>query len=279
LRVRRTRGNQLEIYHYRQYVDERGLGRTKRLVKPGTQAADGVQSTITPIRNLDGRDREEMFSLHERYYDATTRDTFERDLSEKDAVVIIHHSGRIIGFSTYVVRQMKIGSETVHYLFSGDTVLHSARWGDPVLLRGFFRAAGEAKASIEGRLFWFCIIGGHRTFRILPNFFREFVPAIDNGPGSTDLLTIRDVIATARYGRFFDAVTGLVDFGPSQGHLRQEWADVAETASRNRFAAFFLRANPEYFRGVELACLAEFDTGNLKRYGAVSFAEGLGDGP
>lgn len=256
-----------------------GVGRTKRLVQSGTQEADGVRSTITPIRNLDGRDRDEMFSLHESYYDATTRDMFERDLSEKDAVVIIRLAGRIIGFSTYVVRPTKIGAETVHYLFSGDTVLHSARWGDPVLLRGFFRAAGQAKAGIEGRLFWFSIIGGHRTFRILPNFFREFVPAIDDRAGPSDLLTIRNAIATARYGRFFDAATGLVDFGPSRGHLRQEWADVAETASRNRFAAFFLRSNPDYFRGVELACLAEFDAGNLKRYGALSFAQGLGDGP
>ncbi|MBZ9676394.1 hypothetical protein [Mesorhizobium sp. ES1-1] len=251
----------------------------KRLVQPATQEADGVQSTIMPVHNVDRRDRDEMFSLHQRYYDATTREMFERDLSEKDAVVIIRHEGRIIGFSTYLVRQMTVGAETVHYLFSGDTVLHSARWGDPVLLRGFFRAAGKAKAGIEGRLFWFSIIGGHRTFRILPNFFRKFVPAIDDHAGSSGLMTIRDAIAAARYGRFFDAATGLVDFGPSQGHLRQEWADVAETASRNKFAAFFLRANPDYFRGVELACLAEFDSGNLKRYGAVSFAEGLADEP
>ncbi|WP_206522654.1 hypothetical protein, partial [Mesorhizobium sp. M7A.F.Ca.CA.001.09.2.1] len=118
---------------------------------------------------------------------------------------------------------------------------------------------------------------GHRTFRILPNFFREFVPAID-GRRSTRLVAIRDAIAVARYNSYFEPSTGLIDFGLSQGHLREQWADVEETAFRNRFAAFFLRANPFYFRGVELACLAEFELGNLKRYAAASFAEGLQDG-
>jgi hypothetical protein len=230
-----------------------------------------------PVPDLVPVERDQMFSLYRTYYEATDRNAFERDLAEKDAVIVVRCDRNIIGFSTYLVRPQAIGAETVHYLFSGDTILHSSRWGDPVLLRAFFRAAGAAKAGVKGRLFWFPIIGGHRTFRILPNFFRGFVPAV-NGHGSAGLLTIRDTIATARYGRYFDPATGLVDFGPSQGHLRDEWANAEETALRNRFAAFFLKANPHYFRGVELACLAEFEIGNLKRYGATSFAEGLADG-
>ena len=54
-------------------------------------------------------------------------------------------------------------------------------------------------------------------------------------------------IATARYGCHFDPETGLIDFGQSQGHLRHQWANVEETAQRNRYAAFFLKANPGIF--------------------------------
>ncbi|WP_256752310.1 hypothetical protein [Mesorhizobium sp. Mes31] len=246
-------------------------------MRSAAEEADSIESLTTPVADLMPVDRDQMFALYETYYEAVERNGFERDLAEKDAVVIIRRHGTIIGFSTYLVRQQTVGAETVNYLFSGDTVLHSARWGDPVLLRGFFRAAGAAKARTGGRLFWFPIIGGHRTFRILPNFFREFVPAI-HGAAAPRLEAIRNAIAAARYGHCFDAATGLVDFGPSQGHLRKQWADVEETAARNRFAAFFLKANPSYFRGVELACLAEFDASNLKRYGITSFAEGLADG-
>ncbi|TPI33075.1 hypothetical protein FJ970_13245 [Mesorhizobium sp. B2-1-8] len=243
----------------------------------GAGRADFIESGITPVAELAPADRDQMFALYETYYEAIDRDLFERDLSEKDAVVLVRRSRKIIGFSTYLVRHQAIGAETVHYLFSGDTVLHSSLWGNPVLLQGFFRAAGAAKAQVEGRLFWFSIIGGHRTFRILPNFFREFVPAVD-AQDSSQLRTIRDTIAVARHGHSFEPSTGLIDFGSSQGHLREEWADVEDTAIRNRFAAFFLKANPFYFRGVELACLTELEIGNLKRYGATSFAEGVRDG-
>ncbi|WP_296744731.1 hypothetical protein [Mesorhizobium sp.] len=242
------------------------------------EQTDSLESGTILIGDLGTDDRDEMFSLYEKYYTATDRGRFERDLSQKNAVVVVRGKQGIVGFSTLVVDRQVIDGETVHYLFSGDTVLDSSRWGDPVLLRAWFRAAGVAKSTIgEGRFFWFSIVKGDRTFRILPNFFREFVPAID-GKDRSDLERIRNLIATARYGRFFDTRTGLIDFGQSLGHLRQEWARVEEKAARNRYAAFFLRANPWYFRGVELACLAEFDLANLKRYGAASFAEGLRGG-
>jgi hypothetical protein len=237
-----------------------------------------LESETIPVGNLGNGDRDEMFRLYERYYEATDQGRFERDLSEKNAVVVIRRNSDIVGFSTLAVGSLIVDGETVHYLFSGDTVLDASRWGDPVLLRAWFRAAGAVKAKVgEERLFWFSIMMGHRTFRILPNFFREFVPAID-GKDRSDLRLIRNQIAAARYGRFFDATSGLIDFGHSQGHLRREWASVEKTAERNRFAAFFLSANPAYYRGVELACLAEFNSANLKRYGATSFAEGLSDG-
>ena len=253
-----------------QGIDQRG--------KTVSHNAGSTKSGTIPVRDLSKSDRDEMFCLYEKYYDAADRGRFEHDLAEKEVVVVISRQDEIIGFSTIFVGSQKIDGKMVHYLFSGDTVLDSSRWGDPVLLRAWFRAAGTVKARVgEGRLFWFSIMMGHRTFRILPNFFRDFFPSIE-GQDTNDLARVRNEIASARYGRYFNPETGLIDFGQSQGHLRHEWAGVEETATRNRYAAFFLKANPEHFRGVELACVAEFDIANLKRYGATSFAEGLADG-
>lgn len=220
-----------------------------------------------------------MFGLYERHYEAADRERFERDLAEKNSVVLVRsETGDIIGFSTILVGKQEVDGVEVNYLFSGDTVLDASRWGDPVLLRAWFKAAGTVKAKLgDGRLFWFPIVKGHRTYRVLPNFFRRYLPAAD-APAAPSLRRIRDRIATARYGKHFDPETGLIDFGESQGHLREEWADAERMARHNRHAAFFLSANPLYHRGVELACIAEFDLPNLQRYGATSFAEGMAHG-
>ncbi|BCM17185.1 hypothetical protein MJ8_09480 [Mesorhizobium sp. J8] len=217
-----------------------------------------------------------MFSLYERHYAAADRGRFEHDLAEKDSVVLVWSgAGDVIGFSTILVGRQEVDEVEINYLFSGDTVLDASRWGDPVLLRAWFRAAGAIKAGLGNRqLFWFPIVKGDRTYRILPNFFRTYFPAADTEI-APELKRIRDRIAGARYGRLFDPSTGLIDFGESQGHLREQWADAEHRAPRNRHAAFFLEANPLYHRGIELACIAEFDLSNLKRYGASCFAEGM----
>ena len=68
---------------------------------------------MTPVRPNPERyqfvisakdDRDEMFRLYEKYYDAAERGRFEYDLAEKDAVVVISRQHEIIGFSTYFRR-------------------------------------------------------------------------------------------------------------------------------------------------------------------------------
>jgi len=239
--------------------------------------AASLMSETVPVAELGERDRAAMFRLYERHYDAADRKRFDADLAEKQLVVVVR-AAEIVGFTTIAVEPFEIGGTAAHYLFSGDTILHPTHWGDPILLRAWFRAAGAVKAKTgAGRFFWFTIMKGHRTFRILPNFFRRFVPSIE-GTSDPELVAIRDRIAARRYGDCFDPRSGLVDFGASLGHLRADWADAEEAAGRNRHAAFFLGANPRYVHGVELACLAEFDRANLLRYACASFDAGFRHG-
>jgi len=219
-----------------------------------------------------------MFALFERYYENVSYSRFLTDLDAKDIVVLARRTDvEIVGFSTASFHLLDTDGKRIRYVFSGDTVADSAYWGDPVLLKAIFREAGRRKGRHpQQRLFWFSIFKGHRTFRVLPNFFKEFVPGIGDGP-SQALVRIRNAIARERYGAHFDEATGLVDFGRSLGNLRSEWATVDEAAQRSRFAALFRSLNPQADRGVELACLAEYDLPNLKRYAAPMFAEGLRD--
>jgi hypothetical protein len=216
-----------------------------------------------------------MYALYERHYDATDRKRFEADLSGKDLVLLIRNGcGDVVGFSTLSFHSQPIDCEEVFYLFSGDTILDAPFWGNSILLRTWFEVAGAVKRQMGSRrLYWFLIVKGHRTYRILPNFFSEYVPA-PNMPPAHPLLPIRDAIATARYGGQFSPETGLIDFGKSLGHLRPEWSGAEEAALRNSHAAAFVKLNPYHQRGVELACLTELAPGNLKRYASGCFAAG-----
>ena len=241
-----------------------------------SEEREGLTHDVLDAGTLSLDERKAMFALFDRYYERISYTRFLADLEAKDIVVLARRTdGEIAGFSTASFHQLDVDGQSIQYFFSGDTVLDAAHWGESGSMRALFREAGRRKArSPQERLFWFSIFNGHRTFRVLPNFFREFVPGTGDGP-NPELVSIRYAIARDRYGTQFDGATGLVDFGRSLGNLRSKWALLDEAAQRSRYAALFRSLNPHADRGVELACLAEFDLSNMKRYAATAFAEGL----
>lgn len=233
-----------------------------------------IETLIAP-RLLNAVARREMYELFARHYDEVTRTAFDRDLAAKDLVILLHApGGTLVGFTTLSSHDVRVAAKRMRYIFSGDTVMDSKSWGRGHLLKSWFRTAGAIKArSASVPLYWFLIVKGHRTYRILENFFRDYVPRV-NGRSDRTLLALRDTLAGRRFKSAFDPSSGLIDFGASHGQLAKRFHD-AQASSNRPLVREFLKLNPEYTRGVELACLAELRADNLKGYAASQFAAGL----
>ena len=64
-------------------------------------AEDALTSRIIPVSGVSSSDREEMWNLYRRFYAGTDRGLFERDLAQKDSLLLLNDSaGSIQGFST-----------------------------------------------------------------------------------------------------------------------------------------------------------------------------------
>jgi hypothetical protein len=112
-------------------------------------------------------------------------------------------------------------------------------------------------------LYWFLIVKGPRTFRYLPAFALQFLPDWRTSPvpRMTSLLTF---LARERFGNAYDPQTGVIRFRESHGHLAEQWAKISEREAARDDVQFFLRRNPGYVRGDELACLCELSSDNLR---------------
>src|SRR5262252_8949155 len=107
-----------------------------------------MSGTIVSQRELRASDREEMYALFSRYYDQTSRSRFDADLERKDQVILLYdHERRIQGFSTMKHLLIRYGDQTHRGLFSGDTVVAEAFWGQRVLGRLFLRHLFIEKAK------------------------------------------------------------------------------------------------------------------------------------
>jgi hypothetical protein len=209
-------------------------------------------SEVVPRQELTRRDRDAMFALYTRYFETRDRMVFERDLAEKQWVILLRDdAGDIEGFSTLM--SMSVNGATV--FFSGDTIVDRGRWGTYDLPRLWAR---HVFSAADENTWWFLISSGFRTYRYLPVFFRDFHPRLGGDAAMKPLL---DAIATEKFGDSYDPRTGVIRLA-TPAPLREGVSDP-EARLTNPHVGYFIEANPGHAEGDELACLVRVDVANL----------------
>jgi hypothetical protein len=225
---------------------------------------------------LDEAEKIAMFELYARYYLETDWDLFRGDLDDKDQVVLLSDKrGRLQGFSTLAVFSFVTASGSGRAIFSGDTIVDRAYWGEQDLAFTWIRLAGRIKAQQKDvPLFWFLIVKGHRTYRYLSAFTNSYFPHWQR-PTPVEVRCLMDDLARQRYGHHYDPRCGLIRFPTSRGQLKPTWANVSSSEMRRPEVSYFLERNPGYAQGDELVCLTELCEDNLRPLARRLFVQGM----
>lgn len=230
---------------------------------------------VAEVRTIGLAQQREMYALYERYYGGSSFEVFQRDLLAKDRVVLLRaQDEELQGFSTLTVYTRELEGTPLRVVFSGDTIIDERCWGSQAFAFTWLRFVGWLKAQApQTPLYWLLISKGHRTYRYLPAFSREYHPAHDRSmPPPTQALI--DFLATDRFGAAYDSAAGVLRFDQSQGHLRARLARIPEKDLRLPEVQYFLRRNPGYLQGDELVCLCELAAHNLKPIARRVFESG-----
>lgn len=226
-----------------------------------------LETRILDVTQVDADLAGDMLRLLDRHYGNVTPEGFRRDLAEKHWVIAFFGGGRLAGFSTQMLLETEYRGERHDAVFSGDTIVDPAHWGSTALFAAFAGLLRDLKAARpERRLFWFLISKGYRTYRMLPLWFRSFLPhpADPGGNLSAWQRGLLDHLARSKFGPAWSPERGILDFRGTGQYLRPSLGAVPEgKALADRHIRFFLEANPGHGRGDELACLAEFSQANL----------------
>ena len=220
--------------------------------------------SVRRVEDLTGREREQMYSLMNRYFAGVTRKRFEEDLAEKTWACVIHdaRSGRVVGFSTLMHFEAVVNARKVSALFSGDTIVAREHWGQQVLHRVMGdHMLGLVERSVPTPTFWLLISSGYKTYRFLPLFCREFFPRYD-GATPAGMRLLRDELAGIKFGTEYHPEAGVVRF-LEPAPLRPGVAEIDRVRLRDPHVAFFAHANPGHSMGDELVCIAELAPSNL----------------
>ena len=167
-----------------------------------------------------------------------------------------------------------VDGRRVRSLFSGDTIIEQAFWGEQTLPYRWIELAGQIKATDpDTPLYWLLISKGHRTYRYMPGFTYAYYPQ-SKSAAPDNIAQVMRVLGQARFGAAFDATAGIVRPVELATRLRPEF-DGMDGTVRNRHAAFFAQANAGYAQGDELLCLCELSAENLRPRARAQFLKGM----
>jgi hypothetical protein len=222
-----------------------------------------VRDRFVSRPRLSADERRAMYDLFRRHFDGVPFDRFERDLDEKNWVLLLaDRGGRLVGFSTLLYRSATIDAEPIRVAYSGDTIVDPSAWAEGALARAWIRALLDLHAPYASeRLLWLLISSGYRTYRFLPVFFREFWPRFD-APTPLPVRSAIETLAWAQFGEAFDAASGVVRFA-IPAVLRESLRGIPPSRRGDPHVTFFESANPGHECGDELVCLTEIATSNL----------------
>lgn len=230
-----------------------------------------LHSKTFPVSAITDGLKQRMFEIYSFYYGGTSPDLFFRDLNQKDQVVLLFDDqGQIRGFSTLRVLEI----QNIRTIFSGDTIVENEFWGRNDLAEAWIETAGIIKREAPHiPLYWFLIVKGHRTYRFLNVFSKKYYPAFgwETPPQMREMM---NTLAHSYFGESYDPSKGIVRYQESKGHLLEPWAKISEKDLRRPEVQFFLKINPNYFKGEELVCLCELDKDNLKPIAQRYFERG-----
>ena len=224
-----------------------------------------LQGHIHTVDQLNRDDHLAMFDLMNRHYEHVDTRVFTDDLAEKQWVLrlVDLDTGRLVGFSTQRLIPIDVNGQRRLVLFSGDTIVDEAAWGRP----DFFNTSAALVSRLIAAhpnedLYWYLISKGHRTYRFLPVFFREFFPRarVATPPLVKDIL---HGLGESRYPELYEPETGIIRADQHAYWLREDLMSIGEGRSRDRHVRFFLERNPGYAHGDELCCLAPLRMDNF----------------
>lgn len=229
---------------------------------------NSLKGSTVPISKLKPKDRSQLLDLFVTYYDDVCSDTFFRDLSDKDKIILLREKNTdvIKGFSTIKKLCVEYDNKKIYALFSGDTIVDSDFWGQSALSIQFVKNLILFKmGNPTSRLYWFLICKGFKTYLVLTKNFEVFYPRHDEVTPK-EINSLIDEFAMRIYPAEYNKMSKVIELSGKSYKLKDNVAPIGERERENEHIHFFDQSNPGWVDGDELCCVGLFNLKAIKCY-------------
>ena len=224
--------------------------------------------------DLSDSTKTQMYRLFSSQFENVPPEQFISDLDQRNWVLLLRDSdGELAAFSSMHVYETTINARKLTLLYSGDTAVDSATWNDSALSYNLMGAFNWLTRYYDCEtLYWFLLVSGYRTYRLLPVFSEIFYPRFDEETPE-DVQALMQYMATERFNDNYDRDSGIVRLDvPSV--LREGYRGIPDNRLVDPNIAFFAARNPGHLQGDELVCFCELAEKTLTRLGKRLWRKG-----
>ncbi|MFT6030019.1 MAG: hypothetical protein ACI8O8_001762 [Oleiphilaceae bacterium] len=218
-----------------------------------------ISARFSHIKKVSVLQLLEMHKLFIQYYNNADLQTFVTDMGKKTGVFILEDKAqnRIVGFSTWTEMEVIQGEQKSIGIFSGDTVVERAYWGNRELQKIFAKKLFTTKLKYpKTPVFWLLISKGYKTYLLLTNNFHQYYPCHQSH--NPKLEAIVDEYCEHLYPHAYDRKNRLLNFGNAYQHLKEDVACITEEMKNmDKNIRYFEKLNPSWKQGTELPCAGE----------------------
>ncbi len=220
-----------------------------------------LKSNLLKISELTDTDKLAMFRLMQDVYNGENWDKFLSDMTEKNyALVLYDEKSQIAGFTTIEIFDF----EGNIIIYSGDTVVEENSRGDIELMRAWWKFSYTVQQNNPDKsVFWLLISKGWRTYKFFPMFLKEIYPTYRYETPQE----VQEFINRLALTKFGDCYKDGIVVPEKPDMLKSGKNDVPKRRINDSDVMFFLKKNPEFYKGNELVCLAELSVANLTKAG------------
>lgn len=218
-------------------------------------------SQTVKVELLEQQHINRMYEVFQKYYSNTTFEKFKIDLLQKTVVfLLLDKETKVIqGFSTLVELSVTVDGNDYRAAFSGDTIVEKKYWGQGVLGVAFLKYLFMQKMKQPLKpYYWFLISKGFKTYLLMANNFSNHYPRYEQATPIKEKKII-DQLGIKLYGDHYNSELGIIEFNTedNKDSLRDDVAPITVDMLKNQRISYFIKKNPEWAKGDELACLAE----------------------
>ncbi len=218
---------------------------------------------IVSAKDISSAQIEAMYQLMTTYYENVEQNQFYADLAKKQTVILLYNETDIIGFTGLEFMQITIDGQTVHGIFSGNTIMAKGIPLTGLLQKAFIKIVDQMMKTHQP-LYWFLICKGYKTYRYLSMYFHHYYPAAGVVTPQFEQ-KLMHAYASQKYGAAYNQQTGIIKNSGYNDYLRKGVAPIDQKALRHPETQYFITANPDHANGDELVCIAKFSDENLKK--------------